>query len=168
MREKFNHLYLDSHERKLLMHSLVELKNQLIQQGRYTDCVDELVFKVINAPTKRMKIEYSIAMSVVAKMKQYGVFRAIGLSNRQLAKMIIAEASTYAITGTICGSVLGIVCNKILFSKLITYKWGDAWSVPLVQLGIIIVVVAIAVILAVRNPIKKLEKTSIVDIISVQ
>lgn len=110
----------------------------------------------------------SIAMSVVAKMKQYGVFRAIGLSNRQLAKMIIAEASTYAITGTICGSVLGIVCNKILFSKLITYKWGDAWSVPLVQLGIIIVVVAIAVILAVRNPIKKLEKTSIVDIISVQ
>ena len=29
MREKFNHLYLDSHERKLLIHSLVELKNQL-------------------------------------------------------------------------------------------------------------------------------------------
>ena len=49
MRDKFNHLYLDSHERKLLIHSLVELKNQLIQQGRYTDCVDELIFKVINA-----------------------------------------------------------------------------------------------------------------------
>ena len=46
MRAKFNHLYLDSHERKLLIHSLVELKNQLIQQGRYTDCVDEFVFKV--------------------------------------------------------------------------------------------------------------------------
>ena len=55
MREKFNHLYLDSYERKLLIHSLVELKNQLIQQGRYTDCVDELVFKVINAPSKRSK-----------------------------------------------------------------------------------------------------------------
>ena len=58
MREQKYHIYLDSHERKLLIHSLVELKNQLIQQGRYTDCVDELVFKVINAPTKRMKIEY--------------------------------------------------------------------------------------------------------------
>ena len=55
---EINHLYLDSHERKLLIHSLVELKNQLIQQGRYTDCIDELIFKVINAPTKRMKIEY--------------------------------------------------------------------------------------------------------------
>ncbi len=58
MRDKTYHIYLDSHERKLLIHSLVELKNQLIQQGRYTDCVDELIFKVINAPSKRMKIEY--------------------------------------------------------------------------------------------------------------
>ena len=58
MREKTNHLYVDSQERNLLLHSLVELKNQLIQQGRYTDCVDELIFKVINAQTKRMKIEY--------------------------------------------------------------------------------------------------------------
>ena len=58
MREKTNHLYVDSQERSLLLHSLVELKNQLIQQGRYTDCVDELIFNVINAPTKRMKIEY--------------------------------------------------------------------------------------------------------------
>ena len=58
MREQKYHIYLDSHERKLLIQSLVELKNQLIQQGRYTDCVDELIFKVINTPTKRMKIEY--------------------------------------------------------------------------------------------------------------
>ena len=28
MIDKTNHLYLDSHERKLLIHSLVELKNQ--------------------------------------------------------------------------------------------------------------------------------------------
>ena len=58
MREKTNHLYVDNQERSLLLHSLVELKNQLIRQGRYTDCIDELIFKVMNAPTKRMKIEY--------------------------------------------------------------------------------------------------------------
>ena len=58
MRDKTYHIYLDCHERILLLHSLVELKNQLIQQGRYTDCVDELIFKVINAPVKRLRIEY--------------------------------------------------------------------------------------------------------------
>lgn len=56
MREKKNHLYLDNHEKTILLHSLVELKNQLIQQGRYTDCVDELIFKVAGAPIKKLKI----------------------------------------------------------------------------------------------------------------
>jgi RNase P subunit RPR2 len=46
MREKLNYLYLDSHERKLLIQSLMELKNQLIQQGRYTDCVANLFLKL--------------------------------------------------------------------------------------------------------------------------
>ena len=41
MREKKNHLYVDSEERKLLLHSLVGFKNQLIQQGRYTDSNNE-------------------------------------------------------------------------------------------------------------------------------
>ena len=30
MREKKNHLYLDNQERSILLHNLVELKNQLI------------------------------------------------------------------------------------------------------------------------------------------
>lgn len=58
MREKKTHLYVDIREKSLLLHSLVELKNQLIQQGKYGDCVDELIFKVANAPVKRVKIEY--------------------------------------------------------------------------------------------------------------
>lgn len=113
-------------------------------------------FLILIALITLFNIINSMSMSVAAKRKQYRIFRAIGLSNRQLTKMIVAEASAYAITGTICGSVLGIVFNKILFSKLIAYRWGDAWRVPLTELGIIIVVI-IAVILAVRTPIRKLR-----------
>ncbi len=58
MKEKKTHIYMDSQERTLLLHSLVELKNQLIQQGKYGDCVDEIIFKVANAPIKKVKIEY--------------------------------------------------------------------------------------------------------------
>jgi len=56
MRDKKSHIYLDSHERSVLLHSLVELKNQLLQQGRYTDCVDELIFKVTAARVKRIRV----------------------------------------------------------------------------------------------------------------
>ena len=58
MRERKKHLYVNSQERTILLHSLVEMKNQLIQQGRYTDCIDELIFKIVNAPVKRMKMKY--------------------------------------------------------------------------------------------------------------
>lgn len=59
MREKLNHLYVDSKEKTILLLSLVELKNQLIQQGRYTDPVDELIFKISNAPIKKLKVVIS-------------------------------------------------------------------------------------------------------------
>ena len=55
MKDKTYHAYLDSHERQLVIHSLVELKNRLIQEDRYTDCVDELIFKVVNAPVKKTR-----------------------------------------------------------------------------------------------------------------
>ena len=38
MKDKTYHAYLDSHERQLVIHSLVELKNRLIQEGRYYYC----------------------------------------------------------------------------------------------------------------------------------
>ena len=80
MREKKTHLYFDSEERKLLLHSLVELKNQLIQQGRYTDPVDELIFKVVNAPVKRMKIEYADHVGIVEKCENGVVYTVEGNS----------------------------------------------------------------------------------------
>lgn len=116
------------------------------------------IFNVIN----------SIAMSVAARMKQYGAFRAIGLSNRQLVRMVVAEAATYAITGSICGGILGLLCNKFLFDKLVGFHWGDSWNIPVVELAVIIIVVAIAVLLAIRGPVQKIRKMSIVDTISAQ
>jgi hypothetical protein len=44
---KKRYLYLSDDEVSVLLHSLVRLKNSLIQQGRYTDCVDELILKVM-------------------------------------------------------------------------------------------------------------------------
>lgn len=58
MREPKYHLYMDSDERRILLESLVELKKQLIRQGRYTDCVDEIIIRLVDAPIKKIKVEY--------------------------------------------------------------------------------------------------------------
>ncbi len=53
MRKKRYYLYLDYEETRLVTESLLRLKNSLLRQGRYTDCIDELILKVVNAPIKR-------------------------------------------------------------------------------------------------------------------
>lgn len=110
----------------------------------------------------------SVAMSVTARIKQYGVFRAIGLSNHQLQKMIVAEASTYALAGCILGSILGLSLHKLLFSKMISFYWGDPWKIPIFELGIIIVIVILSVLIAVKGPIRRIKEMSIIDTISAQ
>ena len=41
------HLYLSEEERRLVLHALIDFRNKLIAAGRYTDCVDELLIKVM-------------------------------------------------------------------------------------------------------------------------
>lgn len=55
MRKQKRYLYLNAEETSVVLQSLIRLKNALIREGRYTDCVDELIVKVLEAPAKKMK-----------------------------------------------------------------------------------------------------------------
>lgn len=57
MREKKYHLYLTADEQSKVIQSLIDLKNNLIAQGRYTDEVDDVLLKVLSAKKKKLKIE---------------------------------------------------------------------------------------------------------------
>ena len=110
----------------------------------------------------------TINMGAATKMKEYGAMRAIGMSNRQLVKMIIAEAGTYAINGVIWGCIIGLPMHWIIYVSLITNIWRTAWSVPFIPLILIIAIVLSASLLAVREPAKRLQRMSIVENISAQ
>lgn len=50
------HLYLSKEERQLVLHALIDFRNRLIAAGRYTECVDGLLIKVMYAKVKKVKI----------------------------------------------------------------------------------------------------------------
>lgn len=125
-------------------------------------------FLVLIAMITLFHIINSISMSVSSRMRQYGAFRAIGLSMRQLERMVLAEACTYTLLGSVAGTAVGLPCSRVLFGMLITSRWGDAWRVPWASLGVILLIVLLAVVLAVKNPIRTLRRMSIVDTISAQ
>lgn len=58
MKETTYHLYLDETEYSKTIESLINLKNSLIRQGKYTDAVDDVLCKFVRARKKKVKIEY--------------------------------------------------------------------------------------------------------------
>lgn len=113
-----------------------------------------------------LNIVNSISMSVSARMKQYGILRAIGMDDAQLKRMISAEAGTYAVSGLVVGIALGLVLNRKLYILLITHYFGAAWQMPWGCLAVIVVVVLAAVVLAVYNPVRRILMQPITATIS--
>lgn len=56
LKNKKRYLYLNDEETRIVLGSLLHFKNKLLGQGRYTDCIDELILKITDAPVKRVKI----------------------------------------------------------------------------------------------------------------
>lgn len=55
--EKY-HIYLSEQERSQVIQFLIELKNDLIAQGRYTDAVDDVLIKFTKARKKKITVQY--------------------------------------------------------------------------------------------------------------
>ena len=108
-----------------------------------------------------LNIMNSISMSVSARIKQYGAMRAVGMGNRQITKMITAEAITYAACGTIIGFVLGLLLHYLIYVKIIVTHFGGTWKVPVVPMEIIVLLVLVSCILAVYAPAKRIRNMAI-------
>ena len=56
MRAKY-HIYLTAEERRVVINSLIDLRNDLISRGKYTDIIDELIIKFTKAKVKKIRIK---------------------------------------------------------------------------------------------------------------
>ncbi len=50
------HIYLTYDERQEIVYAMMNKRNDLIRTGHYTDAVDEIIGKVVNAKIKRVKV----------------------------------------------------------------------------------------------------------------
>ena len=58
MKEQKYHIYLTEQERSEVIKALIDLKNTLIRQGKYTDAVDDVLVKLTGAKRKKLKVVY--------------------------------------------------------------------------------------------------------------
>lgn len=125
-------------------------------------------FVFIIAIISMFNIINSMNISVTSRINYYGIMRAIGMSNKQLRKMVIVESSTYAVSGCLLGSILGLILHRYIFVSLITSKFHIEWQIPFDLLFIIVVTMIIITLLSVRKPIKKICELDIIDAVNAQ
>ncbi len=124
-------------------------------------------FLAIIALVTALNIVNSISMSVSSKIKSYGAMRAVGMSERQIIKMIVAEAFTYALLGGIVGSMVGLIVYRLLYNILIGAHFSYAiWSLPTIPLRIILLFICMAAILAAYIPAKRIHNMAITKTIN--
>lgn len=136
--------------------------------GTYTAfvfCV--YAFLSIIALVTVLNIVNSISMSVFARMKQYGAMRAVGMDERQVTRMIVAEAVTYAMLGCIVGCIIGLPLSKHIYDSLITGHFPYAiWEFPVGSLAIILLFVSLAAVVAIYAPTKRMRSMSVIKAIN--
>ncbi len=141
------------------------IKNQEARGASYSMAVFMYGFLAVIALIGFFNIINCIAMSVSARIKEYGAMRAIGMSTGQLERMVVGETLTYAFSGAGFGCALGLPLNWLMFDSLVTSRWKEAWSIPGWELAAAAAVMAVSVLLAVSGPARQLKDMIVVDII---
>ena len=122
-------------------------------------------FLAVVAMIASFNIVNSMAMSVSARMRQYGAMRAIGISVRQLQSMIAAETLTYLAGGLAEGLLLGLPLHYYLYRQVITERWGDVWTMPVWECLVIAAVMVVSAVAAMTGPVRRIRDMSAVETI---
>lgn len=110
-------------------------------------------------------ITNTLALSIIERTREIGLLRAVGMSRRQLRRMIRWESVIIAVFGAVLGMLTGIVLGWAVVQALKDEGVG-AFSIPFTQMVTLIIVAALAGILAAVYPAWKGSRLNILDAIS--
>ena len=117
-----------------------------------------------------------LTIGVVQRRRELGLLRAIGLSNRQVRRMILLEAAHITITATITGLVLGVLygwiaAQSLLASVRMPPDFGTAGlvapAVPWIPLVVIVVATAVLTLVAAATPTRLATRVAPVEALAV-
>jgi len=120
-----------------------------------------LFFAVIIAV---LGITNTLTLSVYERTREIGLLRAVGMSQRQVRRMIRWEAVIVASFGAILGVAIGIVLGWAVVRALADEGFG-AFAIPYGQVVAALILAAIAGVLAAIWPARKAARMNVLDAI---
>jgi putative ABC transport system permease protein len=123
-----------------------------------------LLFAVIIAV---LGITNTLTLSIYERTREIGLLRAVGMTRRQVRKMIRWEAVIVATFGALLGVGIGIVLGWAVVRALADEGLG-AFSIPIGQVILALVLAAISGVVAAIWPARKASRMNILDAITTE
>ena len=109
----------------------------------------------------------TLALSVIERTREVGLLRAVGLSRKQLRRMVRLEAIAIAVLGAILGVVMGIGFGVVLQRAVADQGITDL-GIPWVRLAVFVVIAGVVGVLAAVLPARRAAKLNVLDAISTE
>ncbi len=135
--------------------------NQMVTSTYWAFTLFVYAFLAIISLIAVLNIANSISLSVTARIRQYGIMRAIGMDGTQITRVIGAEAAVYGFGGILLGCLIGLPLYNRLYNLLITHYFGIPCKIPWLCLLICCAMTMLSDCLAVHAPAKRIRSMSI-------
>ena len=106
----------------------------------------------------------TLALSILERTRELGLLRAVGMSRKQVKRIVRYEAVITALIGAVLGMVLGVVFS-VLVSRPLADE-GFSLSFPIVNLLILLVLAALAGVAAAILPSRRAAKLDVLRALS--
>jgi putative ABC transport system permease protein len=102
----------------------------------------------------------TLALSVFERTRELGLLRAVGMTGAQVRSMVRYEAAVIALIGSGAGAVLGTGLGVAMTKALEDQGMGTI-AVPGLQIGVYVVLAALAGVLAAIGPARRAARVDV-------
>ena len=118
-------------------------------------------FVVVVAIIASINIFNAIYASIILRKKEFAMLKSIGMSNKQVNKMLLLEGLFYGMEAIILGSIISIVILYVMHTIIL----GNAYlfKINLINILISIAIMYAIIFLTITYSKRKLKKNNIID-----
>ncbi len=112
-------------------------------------------------------IGLTLALSVFERTRELGLLRAVGMSRRQMKRMVRTEAIIIALFGALLGIGIGLLFGSSAVAAL-PDQIASATTVPIVRLSLLALTASVVGLVAAVLPARRAARLDVLDAISVE
>lgn len=157
-------------QKSLAPYPQLQVKNQADYKALIRQQVDQLLYMVygllgLAIVVAVLGVVNTLALSVVERTREIGLLRAIGLSRRQLRRMIRLESVVIAVFGAVLGTGLGLGWG-VTAQRVLASQGLDQLAVPVGTIAAVFVGAAVVGLLAALGPAFRASRMNVLAAIA--